>query len=390
MSQTPIPMANPLAAIGPEAAAAEPEKAKPARQPAARTAKRPAPRAASPASDDPFNPLRHIPLAEKAAIIIAALGAEAAPHVLQGMSEVTIRRFAQAMSKIGVVTPDMLEFVVDEFNAELGARNQVKLGATEAKKILSELLDDDSVARIMDEVGLNSGRTTWEKLSNSSEQAIAGYLRHEHPQTVAVVLSMLRPEKAARVLERLDSEFAQIVVLRLARVPRLDSEVMEILKDVVYRDFLAVMAREQATRKPADVIGSMMNAVSVSQRSRLLEQLEQEKPKLAKQVQKIMFGFGDIAERVDPRDAGIVLKQVDEPTLMLALKHAQTNAPKVVSFFLNNISKRLSQRLEGELQGGQAVTPREGEQAQTAVVNAVRQLSRDGEIRMMDDSEEEE
>jgi flagellar motor switch protein FliG len=382
---TPIPMGNPLAALeSPKAVA-----------PTMKVATPPAPRRAAPArkparGEDVLNPLTTISLAEKAAIIIAALGAEAAPHVLQGMSEITIRRFAQAMSKIGVVTPEMLEHVVDEFNAELGARNQVKLGATEAKRILSELLDEDSVARIMDEVGLNSGRTTWEKLSNSGDQAIAGYLRHEHPQTVAVVLSMLRPEKAARVLERLDSEFAQIVVLRLARVPRLDSEVMEILKDVVYRDFLAVMAREQATRKPADVIGSMMNSVSVSQRARLLEQLEQEKPKLAKQVQKIMFGFADIAERVDPRDAGAVLKAVDEATLVLALKHAQTNAPKVVSFFLNNISKRLGQRLEGELSGGAAVVPREGEQAQTALVNAVRDLSRDGEIRMLDDDPEEE
>lgn len=341
-------------------------------------------------ADETLNPTNKMTRSEKAAIIIAALGADAAPHVLQGMSEVTIRNFAQAMSKVGIVAPETLEAVLDEFNTELGARNSVKLGPTEAKKILSELLDEDSVARIMDEVGLNSGRTTWEKLSNSGDQAIALFLRHEHPQTVAVVLSMLRPEKAARVLERLDPEFAQIVVLRLARVPRLDSEVMDLIKDVVHRDFLAVMAREQATRKPADVIGTMMNAVGSSNRSRLMEQLEQEKPKLAKQVHKIMFGFADIADRVDPRDAGILLKAVEEATIVTALRYAKGNAPAVVPFFLGNISKRLSARLEQELEGGPEPTARDGEAAQAAIVKQVRELSAAGDLKMLDSSEEEE
>lgn len=339
---------------------------------------------------DELPPQRKLPLAEKAAIIIAALGAEAAPHVLQGMSETTIRRFAGAMSKIGAVTPEMLEQAIEEFSAELGARNQVRVGATEARKILGELLDDDSVSRIMDDVDLSNGRTIWEKLSNSSDQALAAYLRHEHPQTVAVVLSKLRAEKAARVLERLDAEFAQIVVLRLARVPRLDSEVMDIVKDVLQRDFLAVMQREQATRRPADVIGAMMNAVAISKRGALMEQLEQEKPKLAKQVQKVMFGFADIPGRVDARDAGTLLKAVEEPTMMLALKHAEANAPKVIDFFIGNISKRLSQRLEGELKMRSSPSPREGEAAQTAVVNMVRELSRSGELKMVDGDEEEE
>ena len=328
-------------------------------------------------------------LAEKAALIIAALGPEAAPHVLQGMGETTIRRFAQAMSALGMVDPATLDAAIDDFTNELGASNQIKVGATEARRILKELLDDDSVSRIMDDVDVSGGRTLWEKLSNSSDQALAGFLRHEHPQTAAVVLSKMRSEKAARILERLDPEFAQVIVLRLARVPRLDSEVMELLKDVIFRDFLAVMQREQATRRPADVIGAMMNNVSSSARVRLLEQLEQERPKLARQVQKVMFTFVDIAERVDPREAGVLMKAVDEKTMIVALKLAEKNAPKVVDFILNNISKRLGQRLEGEIRQHAEVSHREGEAAQSDLVRAVRELARTGEIKLIEVEEEE-
>jgi flagellar motor switch protein FliG len=333
---------------------------------------------------------RELSRSEKAAIIIAALGAEAAPHIFQGMGETTIRRFAESMSKLGAVTPALLERTIDEFTRELGAKNHVRVGASEARRFLSELLDDDSVSRIMDDVGLASGRTLWERLSNSSEQALAGFLRHEHPQTCAVILSKMRAEKAARVLERLDPTFAQIIVLRLARVPRLDSEVMDLLADVIQREFLAVMQREQATRRPADVIGAIMMSASNSARGRLLEQLEQEKPKLAKQVQKVMFTFVDIATRVDPRDAGVLVKAVDEGTLVAALKHAEHNAPKVIDFLLSNMSKRLSQRLESEIKQRAEVLPREGDNAQAAVVAQVRELSKSGELRLLDDSEEEE
>lgn len=328
-------------------------------------------------------------LADKAAIIIAALGPEAAPHVLQGVSETTIRRFAQAMSGLWRISPEVLEQTISDFTQELGSRQQIRGGATEARRILRELLDDDSVSRIMDDVDIAGGRTLWEKLSNSSDQALAGFLRHEHPQTAAVVLSKMRSDKAARILERLDPEFAQIIVLRLARVPRLDSEVMVLMTQVIQREFLSVMQREQATRRPADVIGSLMSNVSSSARARLLEHLEQEKPKLARQVQKVMFTFADISERVLAKDAGVLLKGVEEPIMLTALKFAEHNAPRVIDFFLANISRRLAQRLEAELKGRGDVSPRDGESAQAEVVNACRELAKSGEITMneVDDDE---
>jgi flagellar motor switch protein FliG len=349
--------------------------------------------AAAPVPETPVDDVKaltaDLTLADKAAIILAALGPEAAPHVLQGVGETTIRRFAQAMSGLYRISPDVLEQTIVDFTRELGSRQTIRGGAGEARRILRELLDDDSVSRIMDDVDVAGGRTLWEKLSNSSDQALAGFLRHEHPQTAAVVLSKMRSDKAARILERLDPEFAQIIVLRLARVPRLDSEVMALMTQVIQREFLSVMQREQATRRPADVIGSMMNNVSSAARARLLEQLEQEKPKLARQVQKVMFTFTDIADRVAQKDAGLLLKAVDERVMLTALKMAEHNAPKIIDFFLGNISRRLAQRLEGELKQTPDPTPREGEAAQAEVVNVCRELAKNGELALTEEDVEE-
>lgn len=328
--------------------------------------------------------------ADKAAIVLAALGPEAAPSVLRGMGEGAIRRFAQAMSNLWKVSPEELDQVISDFIGELGGKGDVKVGSAEARRILSEMLDNDSVSRIMDDVDASGTRSLWEKLSANSDQALAGFLKHEHPQTAAVVLSKMRAEKAARILEKLDPEFAQIIVLRLARVPRLDSEVMDILKEVVNRDVIAVMRREQATRRPADVIGSMLQNVSSRNRAALLEQLEEEKPAIARQVQRVLFTFSDIPSRVDSKDIQAIIKAVEEMLLISALKFAEQNAPKVPNYFLLNMSKRLSQRLADEIAQFPIPAPRDGEAAQQEVVNAIRELAGAGEIRLLDDEEEEE
>jgi flagellar motor switch protein FliG len=102
-----------------------------------------------------------------------------------------------------------------------------------------------------------------------------------------------------------------------------------------------------------------------------------------------MFTFADIADRVEPRDASLLLKAVDEPTVMRALKFAEHNAPKVLDFFMANLSKRLAQRLEGDLKLLGDVTPRDGEAAQAEVVRMVRELSQAGEIKVLEAEEEE-
>lgn len=364
-----------------------PAPARPAGPPAAQPGAAPQAAPGAEAAADAVRDAGLLP-ADKATIIMAALGPDIAPLVLQGMNEGAIRRFAQAMSRLNRVSPEVLDHVVMEFVRELGGDNAVKGGIGETRKILSNLLDKDSVSRIMDDVDLG-GRTLWEKLSNCSDQALAGFLRHEHPQTAAVVLSKMRSDKAARILERLDPEFAQIIVLRLARVPRLDAEVVAILKEVIGRDFLSVMQREQATRRPADVIGSMMTNVSSANRARLLKHLEAERPKLARQVQKVMFTYADLVERLDPKDVGTLLKGVEEATLLMAVKMAETNAPRVTNFFMNNLPKRMAQRLLGEVQQLGEVKPKEGEAAQAEVVRVARELAAAGEITLIESDEEE-
>lgn len=322
--------------------------------------------------------------AQKASIIIAALGPDIAVRLMDGMSESSIQNFAEAITDMRAIERPLVEETIEEFLGVLGGPESVAGGAAQARRILSRVLDVDSTARIMEQVEGPSGRTIWEKLSNCSDASVANFLMNEHPQTAAVVISKLRSDKAARVIERFAPGFSRDVILRLGRVHRLDSSVMDEVKAILYRDFLGTLRREQATRKPADVIGSMLNYVSSDPRGELLGHLQDTKPDLAQEVERVMFTFPDIAVRVNPREIATILKEVDNQTLMTAMKTARSTTPRVIEFILSNISKRMGEQIEEEMENLPPIKASDGELAQSEVIRVIQELAGSGAITLIE------
>lgn len=321
---------------------------------------------------------------DKAAIILAALGPDEASGLLAGMSEQVLRRFAHAISRIKRIPPQDLEAIVCEFRDELSTEQGISGGMEEARRILSNVVDQNTVSRIMSDVDGHMRRSIWEQLGACADSSIARFLQSEHPQTAAVVLAELSAAKAAAVLERLDEELAQNIVLRLSRVPRLEDSVISLIEDVIVSDFLSALQQEMATRKPAEVIGGLMNNISSDARDRLMSHLEDRKPTLAQDVMKVMFTFSDIAIRVEARDVSVIVRGVEEADLMIALKHAITRRIESADFILNNLSKRLSERYREDLEQMSEVKQKDGEKAQSQIVEAIQKLAKSGEITLLD------
>ena len=138
---------------------------------------------------------------QMAAVVIGALGPDAAAPMLEQFDEQTLRHFATAMSSLRTVKPDMVNATIRFFAFELDQMDStVQGGISEARTILEQIVNDATLQRIMDHVDMPGVHNVWEKLSMVDEQALAEFLRREHPQTAAVVLSKLSAEHAARVL----------------------------------------------------------------------------------------------------------------------------------------------------------------------------------------------
>ena len=137
---------------------------------------------------------------ERAAVVLFALGEAHGAPVWQQLDELELRDLSQAMSTLGKIDAQTVEELLVEFVSRLSATGSLVGNVDSTERLLAQFLPKDRVGQIMEEIRGPAGRTMWEKLSNVQDSVLANYLKNEYPQTVAVVLSQIRPEQAARVL----------------------------------------------------------------------------------------------------------------------------------------------------------------------------------------------
>jgi len=320
---------------------------------------------------------------EKAAIILTAIGPELAAGFLRDLSEDDMNRFAQTLCGIGTVPQEVLDAVVVEFLEALTTGPELKGGAKTARSLLSAIMDDSEVSSLLGGRG-ESLRSVWDRVNDAPIDPLAGFVEAEHPQTAAYILSKLSSEIAANILEELDDEMAKSIVLRLARVPTLDPTINKVILSAIERDFLPGIQRRLSKGRPTDLIATLLNNVSTQPREVFLRHLEEQVPDLAREVEKTMFTFDDISVRLNGRDVAVVTRDISEEELLKALKFGEMQESVAVSFIMNNMPRRLCERVAEDLSALEGVSRKEGEAAQLALTKAIQTRVREGTITLLD------
>ncbi|HYD97790.1 MAG TPA: flagellar motor switch protein FliG, partial [Alphaproteobacteria bacterium] len=164
---------------------------------------------------------------EKAAILMLSLGEEYATKLFEHMDEEEIKELSQTMANLGTVSSNLVERLFVEFAEQISSTGSLVGSFESTERLLLKVLDREKVESIMEDIRGPAGRTMWDKLANVNESVLANYLKNEYPQTVAVVLSKIRPEHAARVLAALPEEFSMEVVMCMLRMEAVQKEVLD-------------------------------------------------------------------------------------------------------------------------------------------------------------------
>jgi flagellar motor switch protein FliG len=208
----------------------------------------------------------------------------------------------------------------------------------------------------------------WEKLSNVQEQVLANYLKNEYPQTVAVVMSKLRAEHAARVLAILPEDFALDVVNRMLKMEAVQKEVIERVEATLRTEFMSNLS--QTRRRDAhEVMAEIFNGFDRQTETRFMTALEDSNRESAERIKNLMFTF------------------IDKDKLAVALKGANET---VRAFFLQNMSSRAAKMLLDDMQALGPVRLRDVDEAQGLLVNLAKDLAAKGEIMISKNRADEE
>ena len=322
---------------------------------------------------------------QKAALIIAALGPEAAGPIIEKISDTHLRAFARAYAQLETIPRDALMGVAEEFVSCLSTdENTIKGGFDETRSLLGQFISSDQIVRLMDDIDVPGGQTIWEKLERTSDEALATYLSKENHQSIAIVLSKLTTEKASSVLGLLDIELAQAIVERLSKPLQARREALAVLSKKIEREFLAPLRDSSNARNPGEMIGAMMNNIASEKRDTLLSYINSNIPEIVPDLRKSMLTFEELSTRVPPNSIPIIIKEMEVDTFLKAVKFGRQNAPSSTDFIFKNISQRMAKQYEEQLEAMANVPVNEAEGAQASFMKSVRQLVKAGEIELIE------
>lgn len=321
---------------------------------------------------------------EKAAILMLALGEDHAARLFEIMDEEEIRELSQAMSALGTVDAGVIERLFVEFTDQVSATGSVVGSMESTERLLTKVLGEDRVSIIMDEIRGPAGRTMWDKLGNVNETVLANYLKNEYPQTVAVVLSKIRPEHAAAVLQHLPEGMSLEVINRMLRMESVQREILDDIERTLRVEFMSNVART-ARRDPHELVAEIFNSFDRPTEQKMLAELEERNKESAERIKSLMFTFDDLAQ-LDPASCQTLLRKVDKTKLVIALKGA---SEELRDFFFSNMSERGGKLLREELSEMGPVKLRDVDEAQTTIVNSAKELAANGEIMLSDDKDDE-
>ncbi len=321
---------------------------------------------------------------EKAAMFLLASGEEHASKLFAKLEIEEIREITQAMSQLGVVPSKVVDGLVRDFIERLGSASGLIGSLDTAERLLGQVLDPAKVTAIMDDVRGPAGRTVWDKLGNVDESVLAAYLKNEYPQTIAVVLSKIRSEHAARVLASLPQEAAIETVLRMLRMELIQKDILNDVEETLRAEFMSNLGRTHR-RDNHEIMAEIFNSLDRSTETRFLELLEERNKESADRIRALMFTFEDLAKL---NGAGIqtLLRGVDSGKVSLALKGA---SEKLRELFFANMSERAAKIMRDDMESLGPVRLRDVEEAQLLLVHRAKDLAAAGEIFLADGKNDE-
>lgn len=322
---------------------------------------------------------------EKASILLLSIGEEHTSSVFEKLDTEEILMLSQTMASLGKVSSNVVERLFIEFAENMSSTSSLVGTLDSTERLLSKVLGKEKVDGIMEEIRGPAGRTMWEKLGNVSEEILASYLQKEYPQTVAVVLSKINSDHAARVLSHMPDGFAMEVVMRMLRMESVQKEVLDDVERTLRTEFMPNLARTNR-RDSHEIMAEIFNNLERAVESRFMNALEERNPEAAERIRSLMFTFEDLG-KLDPSAIQTILRSADKEKLPLALKGASDS---MKDLFFSNMSERAAKIMKEDMASMGPVRLKDVEEAQQSLVSTAKDLADRGEIAIVSSKDQDE
>ena len=311
----------------------------------------------------------------KAAAFLLAIGETSATKLIRKLGAEEVKEVSLAMARLGTVKASRIEQLFVEFKESLVGADGLRGNQDATERLLSKMMSADQVAAIMEDIRGPAGRTMWEKLSNVNEEVLVGFLKNEYPQTVAVVLSKLKADHAAKVLTLLPELEAVDVMQRMLSMEVVQKDILDDVEKTLQTEFLASLARTYKA-DPHEQLALIFNSLDRNAEQRLMGHLEDRSRESADRIKSLMFTFDDLAA-LDNGGVQTLLRGIDKSDLAIALKGASEELRDLI---IRNMADRAAKMFKEDMANMGPVRLKDVDSAQAKIVSEAKRLADAGEI----------
>lgn len=314
---------------------------------------------------------------QKAAILLISLGPDVSASVYKHLTEEEIERLTLEISGVRKVDSRDKEEILEEFHNIALAQDYISQGGIGyAKQVLEKALGTDQATAIINRLTSSLQVRPFDFARKADPGQILNFIQNEHPQTIALILSYLDPTPAGQILSELPQEVQADIARRIALMDSTSPEIINEVEQILERKLSATVTQDYTQTGGVEAVVDVLNGVDRSTERTILDALEIQDPELAEEIKKRMFVFEDIVT-LDGRAIQRVVRESDNEDLKLSLKVASDEVKEIV---FRNMSKRMVETFQEEMEFMGPVRLRDVEEAQSRIVSVIRKLEETGDI----------
>ena len=324
---------------------------------------------------------------QKAAIVVVSLGADKASQIYKYLSEQDIEDLTYEVAKMGKTTNAQVEGALDEFYKLCLTHKMMTDGGLDyARDVLEKAFGESTARSLLEKVSKTLQSRPFNFFMKGDPKALLSLLQHERPQVIALIMSYMDPEQAARVLEQLPESKRIPTVEGMAKMDRVSPEAIAVVEEEMKRKFATIITSEDNMNLGGvDFVADMMNHVDRSNEKRIFDELDKTNPDLSQSIKDKMFVFENILD-MDDRSVQRFVRDCDTKDIVYALK---TASDEMKQLFFSNMSKRMAETVQGDLGITTNVRLKDVEEAQQRIVGIIRRLEDAGEVIINKGGEDE-
>ena len=323
---------------------------------------------------------------QKAAIFLVTLGSELSAEIFKHLREDEIETLTFEIARLDTIESEFKDAILEEFQEMMTAQNFITSGGIDyARELLEKSLGSQKAIDIINRLTSSLQVRPFDFIRRTDPAHLLNFIQSEHPQTIALILAYLDPQKASNILQNLPVEIQSDVARRIATMDRTSPDVLREVERVLEKKLSTLSSEDYTAAGGVESIVEILNLVDRSSEKSIIESLEEEDAELAEEIKKRMFVFEDIV-LLDDRAIQRVMREVDTQELSKALKSVDV---EVQDKIFKNMSKRAAAMLKEEMEFMGPTRKKDIEDAQQKIVSIIRRLEDSGEIVIARNGEDE-